>query len=100
MTTIERGASPSSDTDLDVSVDLAGLVGLERLGRRRVQDLSGLHVELASMAFALDRGAVDLASAGKVAVAVRADVAERVDLALHARDGDLDAAHVEGLGLS
>src|SRR5687767_1158687 len=98
--TIERGASPSSGTDLDDPVDLADLVGLERLGGGRVDDLPRLHVELAPVTLTLDRGAVDLAAVGEVAVSVRADVAERVELALDPSDGDLGAAHVARLRLS
>src|SRR5688572_22113684 len=96
--TMDRGASPS-DTDLDLAVDLAGIVGLERFRGGRVHDLAGLHVELAPMTLALDRRAVDLASHREVAVAVGADVAERVELAVHPGDRDLRAAHVEGLRL-
>src|SRR5688572_19808623 len=95
--TIERGASASSDTDLDLPAGLAGLEGFERIGRGRVHDLPGLDVELAPVALALDRGAVELATHGEVAVAVRADVAERVELSVDAGHRDLGAAHVEGL---
>src|SRR5688500_2170645 len=97
--TMDRGASPSG-TDLDLALDLASLVGLQRLRGGRVHDLAGLHVELAPVALAFDGGAVDLTAHREVAVAVGADVAERVELAVHPSDRDLRSAHVERFRLS
>src|SRR5215211_977330 len=99
-TATDPGAAPSG-TDLDLPVHLSDLERLERLGCRRVVHLARADVKHAPVALALDvELAVELAAGGQVAMTVRADVAEGVEPALGARDGDLGAAHVEGLHLA
>src|SRR6476619_3207251 len=92
-----RSATEASGLDLDLTVLLADAEGLDRLRRRTLDDLAGLHGEHASVAFALDRRSVDLAAHRQVAVTVRADVAERVERRAGSGHRDLGAVHLERL---
>src|SRR6266550_8737958 len=92
-----RSATEASGLDLDLTVLLPDPEGLDRLRRRTLDDLARLHGEHAAVAFALDRRSVDLAAHRQVAVAVRADVAERVERRPRARHRDLGALHLERL---
>src|SRR6185437_8343323 len=95
-----RSATEASGLDLDLTVLLVDPVGLDRLRRRTLDDLAGLHGEHASVAFALDRRSLDLAAHRQVAVTVRADVAERVQRRARPGHRDLGALHLERLGRS
>src|SRR6476660_1227485 len=92
-----RSTTEASGLDLDLTALLADPVGLDRLRRRTLDDLAGLHGEHASVAFALDRRSLDLAAHRQVAVTVRADVAERVQRRARAGHRDLGALHLERL---
>src|SRR5437870_10071114 len=92
-----RSATEGSGLDLDLTVLFADGVGLDRLGGRTLDDLTRLHREHASVAFALDRRSVNLAAHRQVAVAVRADIAERVQGRPRTRHRDLGALHLERL---
>src|SRR5437870_8069313 len=92
-----RSATEGSGLDLDLTVLLADAVGLDRLGGGTLDDLARLHGEHAAVAFTLDRRPVDLPTHRQVAVAVRADVAERVQRRARTRHRDLGALHLERL---
>src|SRR6476619_7340684 len=92
-----RPATQASGLDLDLTVLLADAEDLDRLRRRTLDDLAGLHGEHASVAFALDRRSLDLAAHRQVAVTVRADVAERVQRRARPGHRDLGAFHLERL---
>src|SRR5918998_1156011 len=72
-----------------------------RLGGRQVGGLAGAQVEARPVQPALDgRGATELldVSLGQRNLGVRADVLDRVDLALEADDGDVDVVELDPQG--
>src|SRR5579872_5927536 len=68
----------------------------DRHDRRHPSDGSRAHVEARAVALALRLEAVETALADR-AVVVRADVLDRIDLALDVAQGHLHAAHVDDL---
>jgi hypothetical protein len=66
----------------------------DRLDRRQPRGAAGRHVEARAVPRALDRAILDLAR-GQREVAVRAVVAERVDLTIRVRQAHLDVADLD-----
>jgi hypothetical protein len=75
--------------DLDVAVDLVHEVAIERLVRRTVQYRAGGYVEPGAVALAHERRASERAAGQRASpVRARAEVVERIEAVVDARDGD------------
>src|SRR3954447_4103941 len=98
-----RGGEAVVDGDIDVHVlpVHADRVDIDRLGGREVGGFAGAQVEARPVQPALDgRGALELldVALGQRHLGVRAEVLDRVDLALEADDGDVDVGQLDPQG--